>query len=579
MTVTATLTKALSGSLTIPVLVMGGSTETGDIGTLTGIDIASGATSGTGEITTARDADRDDEMFTVRLGALPSTVRAGAPASVDVTIRDADAQGQLVWSASFTTGRSTIQNVEHVGCIGAECGTRLTDDDFVFDGVTYRVTGFWQDRHDRTVFLTLDKAFPDGLKAGTLLRFGNWLYGPSQATYSDQGRTAGWSESLAVPLGFALPVSLVLSPLSVDATPACGSAVTDMSVEPERVLTLSLGRSGELATESRMLDDDPTTPWGDAFQPLKEHDRSGPFITSMRSPRSVLGTFAELRQAHAGFAGFEHRLKDFPDVTARCTWRFQGGGPDGPGGPGGPGGPPPPDDDEDDDDPPPPSPPPPPPPADDGPPVASFEQDGAECDGESCRAVAGGAVRFLDTSTGRVVSRRWDFGDGRRSGAARAEHSWSEPGFYRVTLVVSDGEVESTASLTFLVEAAVPAGACVADDETRCLGDSRFAVGMEWWTAGGEGGPGKVVREGTNDSALFRFFEPGDNWEVLVKVLDGCSVNGHVWVFGASTTDLGYAIRITDTVTGEVKEYRNEAGTPAAAITDVAAFPGACRAG
>ena len=54
-------------------------------------------------------------------------------------------------------------------------------------------------------------------------------------------------------------------------------------------------------------------------------------------------------------------------------------------------------------------------------------------------------------------------------------------------------------------------------------------------------------------------------------------MNGHVWVFGASTTDLGYAIRITDTVTGEVKEYRNETGTPAAAITDVTAFANACR--
>ena len=96
---------------------------------------------------------------------------------------------------------------------------------------------------------------------------------------------------------------------------------------------------------------------------------------------------------------------------------------------------------------------------------------------------------------------------------------------------------------------------------------------MEWWTAGGEGGAGKVVREGTDDSALFHFFEPGDNWEVLVKVLDGCSVNGNVWVFGASTTDLGYTIRVRDTAAGTVREYRNEAGTPAAAITDVAAFP------
>ena len=65
-------------------------------------------------------------------------------------------------------------------------------------------------------------------------------------------------------------------------------------------------------------------------------------------------------------------------------------------------------------------------------------------------------------------------------------------------------------------------------------------------------------------------------WEVLLKVLDGCALNGHVWVFGASTTDLGYVIRVTDTATGKVKEYRNEPGTPAAAITDAKAFPDGC---
>ncbi|MXX74226.1 MAG: hypothetical protein F4Y77_02330 [Holophagales bacterium] len=59
---------------------------------------------------------------------------------------------------------------------------------------------------------------------------------------------------------------------------------------------------------------------------------------------------------------------------------------------------------------------------------------------------------------------------------------------------------------------------------------------------------------------------------MLIKLLDGCSANGHVWVFGAATTDLGYVIRVTDTATGAVKEYRNEPGMPADAITDVAAF-------
>ena len=61
------------------------------------------------------------------------------------------------------------------------------------------------------------------------------------------------------------------------------------------------------------------------------------------------------------------------------------------------------------------------------------------------------------------------------------------------------------------------------------------------------------------------------------KVLDGCALNGHVWVFGATTTDLGYTIQVTDTATGAVREYRNEPGKPAAAITDSTAFPEGCR--
>ena len=144
-----------------------------------------------------------------------------------------------------------------------------------------------------------------------------------------------------------------------------------------------------------------------------------------------------------------------------------------------------------------------------------------------------------------------------------------------MTLTVSDGTVESIASLTFLVEAASPAGTCVADDRTRCLRDSRYAVTVDWRNASG-GGNGTVVRAGTDDSGMFQFFGT-NNWEVLIKVLDGCAHNGHVWVFGASTTDLGYLIRVTDTATGALKEYRNEPGMPAPAITDVTAFPQGCR--
>ncbi|MDE2976750.1 MAG: PKD domain-containing protein [Acidobacteriota bacterium] len=221
----------------------------------------------------------------------------------------------------------------------------------------------------------------------------------------------------------------------------------------------------------------------------------------------------------------------------------------------------------------PPSPPPGPPP-----PTGSLQADfviDPNCAGRLCTAWTGQAVRFHDTSSGAVRHREWSFGDGRSSGGVSVAHVWTAPGFHEVALTVGDGRDESRASRRFLVEAADPDGSCVADDATRCLLDSRYRVTVDWWREDGEQALARVVREGTNDSALFAFFDPG-NWEVLVKVLDGCSTNGHVWVYGASTTDLGYAIQVTDTVTGAVKEYRNETGRAAGAIADVTAFPGSC---
>ena len=248
------------------------------------------------------------------------------------------------------------------------------------------------------------------------------------------------------------------------------------------------------------------------------------------------------------------------------------GSPGSPGSPGGPGGDDKDDEDDDEDDGGGTQPPPPPPSS--GPPKVDFTLT-AECAGELCRARTDVPVTFEDTSTGRAQSRRWDFGDGTASRNRRIAHAWSSPGFYEVTLSVSDGTTESVTSRVFLVEASDPAGTCEADSQTLCLQDSRYAVGVEWWTAGGASGAGSVFHAGTNDSGLFTFFDR-ENWEILIKVLDGCAVNGHMWVYGASTTDLGYTIRVTDTVTGMAKEYRNEPGQPAPAITDATAFAQGC---
>lgn len=113
------------------------------------------------------------------------------------------------------------------------------------------------------------------------------------------------------------------------------------------------------------------------------------------------------------------------------------------------------------------------------------------------------------------------------------------------------------------------------DEGVLCLQDGRFEITTTWQTRDGETGDGTPV-SGSADSGLFWFFG-SDNWEILVKVLDGCAINGSHWVLAASTTDVGYTLTVRDTETGQVRRYTNQIGTAAPAIIDVNAL-GGCNA-
>ncbi len=88
VTLTATLSKELKNDITIPLTLTAGTAETGDYQTLPSIAIPKGARRSTGMITTAADADTEDETFTAALGTLPPEVIAGLPSSVQITIND-----------------------------------------------------------------------------------------------------------------------------------------------------------------------------------------------------------------------------------------------------------------------------------------------------------------------------------------------------------------------------------------------------------------------------------------------------------------------------------------------------------
>jgi ELWxxDGT repeat protein len=112
---------------------------------------------------------------------------------------------------------------------------------------------------------------------------------------------------------------------------------------------------------------------------------------------------------------------------------------------------------------------------------------------------------------------------------------------------------------------------CVEDDVSLCLAGERFAVSVTWRDPrSGDTGAGVAVGE-TADSGFFWFFDPA-NLEVLVKVLDATTVNGHHWVFHGSLTDVEYEVRVEDLATGAVRTYHRPAGSLCGGA-DTAAFP------
>ena len=153
-------------------------------------------------------------------------------------------------------------------------------------------------------------------------------------------------------------------------------------------------------------------------------------------------------------------------------------------------------------------------------------------------------------------------------------------GSHRISFTIA-ADVAPPVDVPVVLEVSATGGVLEPDESTLCLRDSRYRLTAAWWApgeAGEEPRPASVVHAGTNDSGLFSFFDE-DNWEILVKLLDGCQLNGKTWVFASTATDLGYRLRVEDTAatTTAVREYRNEAGFPSEAVADTMAFEGACQ--
>jgi len=121
-----------------------------------------------------------------------------------------------------------------------------------------------------------------------------------------------------------------------------------------------------------------------------------------------------------------------------------------------------------------------------------------------------------------------------------------------------------------LVDVTLPS--CLADTTSHCLSQGRFQAQVEWKDANGNEGIGNALL-GSDDSGEFWFFSP-NNTEMLVKVLDACDLAGFntFWVIAAGLTDVEVNLTVTDTFTGQFREYDSSLNSPFDPVLDTDAF-------
>ena len=110
---------------------------------------------------------------------------------------------------------------------------------------------------------------------------------------------------------------------------------------------------------------------------------------------------------------------------------------------------------------------------------------------------------------------------------------------------------------------------CAPGPNALCLGDGRFRVGATWNSNAGSGAANVVSL--TDDSGYLWFFD-STNIELVTKVLNGCAIDAHYWVFLAGLTNVAATVTVTDSQTGLFRTYTNPPGQAFAPVQDVSAF-------
>jgi hypothetical protein len=174
-------------------------------------------------------------------------------------------------------------------------------------------------------------------------------------------------------------------------------------------------------------------------------------------------------------------------------------------------------------------------------------------------------IKVTDRQTGQV--KVWRNRQGQVRGLA-ATDAFPASGGAAAASVTAVQELAPAPPKPEVTQTTGAAGACANGANALCLAN-RFRVEVRWKSNTGATGTAGALPDSANTGLLW-FFDTA-NVEMVVKVLDGRPINGKFWVFFGALSDVESWVRVTDTQTGQVREYHNLPGK-LSNLADTAAF-------
>lgn len=117
---------------------------------------------------------------------------------------------------------------------------------------------------------------------------------------------------------------------------------------------------------------------------------------------------------------------------------------------------------------------------------------------------------------------------------------------------------------------------CVSTTTSLCLLEGRFSARLRWNDGTGfrDAYVAAPKTDGSSSSAGLFYFYPLDpsNWEVLVKMVDGCANNSRYWLLVSASTGFGWELTVRDEATGYTRLFTHPLDGQASGISDFGAF-------